>query len=222
MNRFQPVWSAALAASALLFAARAQATVIDFDELAETPNGIQIPNGYGGFNWNNFYELDGITASSSGYLPGTVSQPNVAFNWFANPASLSLANGGQFNFSGAYLTAAWNDGLQVGVQGFRRNSLVYDMTVSPSATSPAFFPFNYQNIDSLAFNSFGGSHHDGYRLFGAQFVMDNFTYTLAPEPSSIALAIIAGLAAAAALYGGRKNRATLARYTRAPASVGVN
>lgn len=196
MNRFLLWWSAATVVGFLVGASRAAAAVVDFDSLAETANGIQIPNGYQGFNWNNFYELDGLTASGSGYLPGTVSQRNVAFNWFSNPASLNLASGGQFNFSGAYLTAAWNDGLEVEVQGFRNNSQVYDQIVFPSATSPTFFTFNYRNIDSLTFNSFGGIHHNGYRLFGSQFVLDNFTYTLVPEPTSASLAFVAIIAVA--------------------------
>jgi hypothetical protein len=41
MKRLQFVWPAALAANGFLLASRAQATVIDFDALAETANGIQ-------------------------------------------------------------------------------------------------------------------------------------------------------------------------------------
>ena len=85
---------------------------LTFDDLpAVTGSGSSVPNGYGGFTWSNFYDLNGSNyASVSGYTHGTVLGPNVAYNGFGTTATVS---GATFNFVGAHLTAAWNNDLVV-------------------------------------------------------------------------------------------------------------
>ena len=91
-----------------------------------------------------------------------------------------------FNFLAAYLTGAMNSNLNIQVQGFRRGLLLYDQTVVVSATNPTLFTFNYDNIDELDFNPYGGQP-----AFGGGgvtwFVMDNFTFEFVPEPSALLL-----------------------------------
>jgi hypothetical protein len=53
---------------------------------------------------------------------------------------------------------------------------------------PTFFEFNFNDIDTLTFNSFGGTPQPTPTGgAGVHFVMDNFTFALVPEPSTIAL-----------------------------------
>jgi hypothetical protein len=175
---------AAIAIGLLAFAGTANATILTFDDLASTM--LPVPNGYGGLNWSNMYYLDSTGYPNSGYFTGTVSPHNVAFNWFANQAVVSDS---PFDFNGAYLTGAWNDGLNIRVRGYLGVNLLYDNTVVASAYGPTWFGFNYMGIDQLVFDSFGGNHvwlGGG----GAHFAMDNFTFNETapiPEPGSMLL-----------------------------------
>jgi hypothetical protein len=192
-----------LSALALLFElssnASATVSVIGFDDLipAALPGsggpGGKIPNTYAGFVWQNFYFSNAPLRQSiyglSGYIYGTVSPENAALNGAAQPATLSQIGGAPFTFNGAYFTGAWNDNLNIEALGYRSGSLVYDGTIVASATVPAFFTFNYQNIDSLTLRSFGGTPHPGFKGLGVHFVMDNFTYTVS-ESSALALLAI--------------------------------
>src|SRR5260221_13569032 len=86
---------------------------------------------------------------------------NVAVNDFGAPAEIDSL-GTNFNFLSAYLTGAWNNNLNIEVQGFSGTNLLYDTTVVASATSPTLFTFNYLDIDRLTFNSFGGQKNAGF------------------------------------------------------------
>jgi hypothetical protein len=187
------LWLSVAGALLVVGATPAWAAVLTFDDLPNPGDGI-VPNGYGGLNWNNFYYLDGVNFSynPSGYQAGVVSPNNVAVNGFGDPATIVINSAATFTFTGAYLTAAWNDGLSVQVQGFANDVLQYDTTVNPSATAPTFFMFNYENVDRLRFASFGGTHHAGYTSYGEHFAMDNFTFEVIPEPGT-GLLVIAGL-----------------------------
>ena len=159
MRRHSLTWLGALALALAVFPLAASAGVLTFDELAG-PYG-PIPNGYGGFNWVNMWYLDPSPAAyaGSGYQNGLVSGANVAYNPYTlDPMVVSST---AFTFNGAYLTGAWNDGLQVEVQGFVGTTMVYDTTVTASPTTgpPQFFTFDYIGVTELKFHSFGGTHH---------------------------------------------------------------
>jgi len=167
------------------------ATVVTFDELSENGTGSFLANGYQGLAWSNFVVQNAIVYTANnglkGYYYGMVSASNNAFNAFGNPAEIdSLST--NFNFQSAYLTGAWNSNLNIQVQGFRGGGLIYNQTVVASATNATLFTFNYLNIDSLTFNSFGGQSAGFPGGSGNNFVMDNFTFDLVPEPSSLLLA----------------------------------
>lgn len=139
-----------------------------------------IPNTYGGFTWDNmYYYYNNIPNSGYGY--GIVSGTFAAFN---GSGTMAVTSGGSlFNFTGAYLTGAWNDGLNVNVKGYTGGVLMYDQTVVASAIAPSWFQFNYSGVDKLEFSSYGGTNYwsGGY---GTQFVMDNFTYSAVPVPAA--------------------------------------
>jgi hypothetical protein len=136
--------------------------------------------------------------TASGYQNGVLSANNVAFNGSGNPAELSSS--GPFDLNSAWLTAAWNDGLQLEVQGFAGGTLLYDQTYTLNAAAPTLLAFNYLGVDEVSFSSSGGINH-GYDGSGTQFVMDNLTVSV-PEPSTIGLVIFS--AAGVGLVGSRK------------------
>ncbi|ODH02891.1 hypothetical protein A4S05_02305 [Nostoc sp. KVJ20] len=165
----------------------AQAAVLTFDDIAPISGFTLIPNDYGGFNWDNFYYTNGSNAiSRTGYDNGRVSGDYVAFNGFGNPA---LVSDDVFDFNSAYLTAAWNDGLSVTVEGLNSGATLYSKTVVVDTTQPTLVNFDYFGVDELRFTSFGGVEPD-YLVetggSGTQFALDNFTFnekaTSVPEP----------------------------------------
>ena len=158
-----------LADGALLLAAApalVRADVINFsglstDNFQNNPEA-PIPNGYAGFNWSNFSSLNTLNdpnATPSGYSFANTdsASPSVGFNLFGNPASISRAT--DFSFYGAFFTAAWRDGLQIDVTGYRDGQLVYQKMFTVNSTGPTFEAFDFLNIDTLDFSSSGGTDH---------------------------------------------------------------
>jgi hypothetical protein len=180
------LFAVALATSMIPVAAQAAPTTLTFDDISAASLGT-IANGYGGLNWNDMGYIHENHHPISGYNNGVVSGEYVAFNNFASVATVS---DGDFNFLSAYLTAAWNTGLNVTVEGFNNNTLLYSQNVVVNTVGPTLFNFNFAGIDELTFTSFGGvdasPSDDGA---GTHFAMDNFTFDNAevPEPTSMAL-----------------------------------
>lgn len=130
----------------------ASATVLTFDELSD--NQISIPNGYGGFIWNNMYYVNGVSYYyASGYKNGVVSPNNVAYNAYGNPV---VVNDGVFDFNGAFFTGAWNDGLNIQIRGYLNGVLIYDSTITVNTSGPTWFAANYMGINELKFDASGG------------------------------------------------------------------
>jgi hypothetical protein len=176
-----------LAVATLIASAQAiiaQTELITFDDLApKIVGGYPIPDGYAGLHWVNFDYMNAVfyPLNPSGYYDGMVSPDYVAYNLHAQPAQLI---GGTFNLNSAYLTGAWNDGLQVEVQGFVGVTLVYDHTYSVHATYPTLVNFNYLGVDKVNFVSFGGSQYPGFSHSGTSFVLDNLSITMvSPLPT---------------------------------------
>jgi hypothetical protein len=189
-------------------------TVITFDDLPSPGAGsMVVPNGYAGLQWDNFRYLDPVLQGiqNSGYYHGMISAPQVAYNSFGDPATIS---GGSFNLLSAYLTGGWNDGLQVEVQGFAGGTQIYDNTYTVNSTAPSLINFEYLGIDSVRFSSFGGLGHAGYVGAGEQFALDMMTIEVIPEPSGFALTGVAAALLVICLrgVGCRRNR-------RSPPSV---
>lgn len=163
----------------------ANATLITFDDLTDNGSGTPIANGYAGLNWNNFYVLNTVDYGvPSGYLAGMVSANNVAFNAYGNEAIISDS---VFTLNSAYLTAAWNDNLQVEVKGYNGVNLLYDNTYTLSSTAPTLINFNYVGVDDVTFDSSGGTQNPNYAGSGPHFAMDNMTInaTAVPEASTM-------------------------------------
>jgi hypothetical protein len=165
--------------------------LITFDDLGEATGqeGIEIPNyyGYSGFTWTNFYVIDGINyyGNPSGYEPGTISSNNVAYNGNGDPAT--IASSQPFSLVSADLTAAWNDALELEVQGYLSGALIYDNTYTLSSTSPTVVTFNYSGVDEVNFISSGGIQNSNYVYSGEQFAMDNLLVVTASGALTVAI-----------------------------------
>jgi sulfatase modifying factor 1 len=164
-----------------LVASAANPIVVNFDDL---PNAGHVPNGYGGLNWQGFVNHYTYNPTADGLYYGAVSGQGDIFSNTGYEDTFSIS-GGPFNFIGAYLTAAQNDGLQIDVRGLKDNVEVYSRTVTASFYSPTWFEFDFNNVDSVFFDSYGGIPVKIYD--GTYFVMDDFTYSPVPEPTALAL-----------------------------------
>lgn len=170
-----------------------QAAVITFDDLPATEIDT-IPDGYQGFNWGaasmaNVSYFHQNVMPDTGFANGVVSGDYAAFNFLA---TTSIISGAQFDFNGAYLTAAWNDGLNIEVSGFLNNALLFTQTVIVNTSAAQWFDFNFLGINYLSLRAWGGTSIDGTQG-NDFFVMDNFTInepTAVPESSSLLLLLL--------------------------------
>lgn len=202
-----------------------RADFINFGGLtgAEAP----LPSGYAGFTWNNFSSLNtqtdvNVMPSGYQYANTDAASPNVAFNLFGSPASMSRAT--LFSFYGGSFTAAWRDNLVLDVQGYRNGSLLYDQTFTLNSTQPTLINVNFHGIDTLTFTSSGGTVHGWVPLKPAshppltQFAMDDLSVasgdvSSTPEPSSLVLLLSGSLAAG--VFAARHLRPTARTIIRA-------
>lgn len=185
----------AVMGGALLAASTCFAGVITFDDISVPPgydSYVPILNGYQSFDWNNFGAFYGPGSPLSGYAAGVISSPNVAFNLAANPASFSSDT--QFTFTSTYFTAAWNDGLNITIEGLDGATVVDSTTIVVSATVPTLATFGWDGLTEVDFTSFGGTQHSGYTGHGTEFALDNLTINGTPEPSTVLLVGVSGLA----------------------------
>lgn len=171
-----------LALLVLLAAPAVRADVITFDDLSDGGSGTPIANGYGGFNWTNFFALNtpNYGSNPSGYANGTTSLPNIAYNGWAAPALIASAV--PFHFLGANFTGAWSDDLQLRVVGYANGNLVQDSSYTLNSTSPAWIDVLMYNVDTLLFITSGGTHNPNHPGSGEHFALDDFTFAYGDIP----------------------------------------
>ncbi len=127
--------------------------LVDFDE-----NGDQTAEYYrDDIMLDNFWSLRGETAHpGSGYQYGTKSQPLVGFNGFANSMTMSCP-GGKFSLNSVWMTPAWDNYLQVTIDGYENGSLKATFTdVLPDTTQATFFESQlngFKDLDSLTIST---------------------------------------------------------------------
>lgn len=189
----------------------AGATTINFDDLnGSGHDGSLIASPYQGYNWENFYVLDGTQPhAGDGYHTGVVSGKNIAYNGFGNFSQITNAT--PFTLDGGAFTAAYVD-MNVRIRGYLNNVLVYDFYLAITTTGPTMlgagnFILNGVNltdiaVDRLRFNRTGLS----------QVVFENLQLTAVPIPAALPLF------ASALAFGGvalrrRKAARTAARTT---------
>jgi len=171
-----------------------EAEVLNFDDVT-TEAEVMMVSPYPGtvLIWDNFMVLDaaGYIENPSGFGNCVVSGDYVVYNRYSGTAEVTADGGERFNFIGAYLGAAWRDGLEIAVRGYLGIELKYEQTVMVDSDGSTWFDFNYNLIDRLSFSSSGGDQNMEMMGSGAQFVMDDFTYI--PEPGTMVLFSLSGL-----------------------------
>jgi hypothetical protein len=174
-----------LSSNALLTVLLGSPELITFDDLSNNVTGLPVPAHYNNLTWSNFYYLNGLAyIQPSGYTAGVVSASNVAYNGSGTPAAVSSSV--RFDLLSGYLTAAWNDNLQVELKGYSGPTLTYDNTYILSATAPTLIGFDYLDVTSVQFISSGGTPHLAYGdTPGYQFAMDNVSVLFPASPPII-------------------------------------
>jgi hypothetical protein len=174
-----------LVALALASPAVAQ-TTLDFEGLNQ--NGtVPIPNGYGGFDWTNFY----TQAYDPGYPTGPcdVSPVTCAYNGYGQLATIT--SGSAFTFNSIWLQS-WATTVPGSLTYFSPFALTVTGWVGATPTffsnvalggTPSLFTFNWTGIDRLDFQGPVGSQSWAF--------MDNLTYngpvSVTPEPATLLL-----------------------------------
>jgi hypothetical protein len=160
------------------------ADTLGFDDLTD-PRLQQgdVPDGYGGFHWNNFYVLDGVDYPYGGGYPlAAVSPKMVIFNAWGAPASFS---GSPFTFNSAYFTSALSNGLHVRADASLEGTVIHTKEFLLDTTGATLETFNWSGIDKVLFTSWGGDSAQSH------FAVDNVTFNVPiPEPSAFALLAI--------------------------------
>ena len=138
----------------MLSASHAAALTLSFDDVTSGNFAYPLQSvspDYGGLTWSEYWGvLRGAYHTGSGYEQGVVSGEYVAYNGGAQPVVIT---GSTFDFSGAYLTSAWTNTLDILVQGYGGGSLLYSQTVQAVNSQPTWFSFNYTGVDELRFFS---------------------------------------------------------------------
>jgi len=156
------------------------AETVDFDDLDPIwSDGYPVPAGYAGLTWTSFSSMYVLshydTNYPTGYVTGMASEGFVVYNDGAGTAEISAAL--PFTFVGAYLTAAWLDGLEITVDGYVDSKLVYTTTVTVSPTVRQYFTFDYQGVTRVTFTPSGGTLAAQSSGGGTFFVLDNLEIT---------------------------------------------
>ena len=205
----------ALALSLTVAAFGASAEVLTFEGIPFTNfpanlNGYGLSNtavfsppGYGNLKWSaDFRVLEGANYTTrnnapvgNGYTNALVSASYVATNGGAAPVSFeALTDDALFNFNSVYLGAAWYNGLQVAVTGYRDGQVVYNTVTGPLAYTATQLAFNWVNVDKVSFASIDGTGTviDNWSTYNHAFVMDDLNITPVPEPTTVSM-LLAGL-----------------------------
>ena len=181
--------------------------VLGFDDvdafLYESDAGIshELPDGYGGFNWlpedTGRMEVKDPNSLPTGYLYGVTSGEQVLYN--PSATDFTVSRNERWTFEGAFMTAAWNTGLEVEMIGYRDGELVHQLLVTlGDPIAPEWIDVGFTDIDELFIATSGGVNY-GHGGSGTHLVIDDFTYVV-PAPGVLALLGLAGLA-------GRRRRA---------------
>ncbi len=175
----------------------ANATFVDFEGLG---HGVPIPAGYGGLNWStNSFSLDGtLLPPNSGYNLGRTSGVMVGYSAFAIDFGFTEPGGINFASITLNMTAAWRTGVSVAwslIDGGFGGTVNLSGTWFPLQSAPILFGGVVPvAADTLLLVPSGGTVVPGVGGDGAHIVIDDITYTLVPEPGTMAALGIGALA----------------------------
>ena len=177
--------SVAAVAASILTAAPASAVVIGFDDIISTVSLANIPQGYGGLNWNNFGVVHKDRNPNTGYDTGAISGDYPAYNNMALPADITAITD-TFSFDGAWFTSAWEDDNILLIEGFTDDDGIadYSLSLTLNTQTPLFLDVHWTGLHRLRFTTSG--------LGNTHFAMDDLRInegpmTEVPEPLTIGL-----------------------------------
>ncbi|MGF1491991.1 MAG: PEP-CTERM sorting domain-containing protein [Microcoleaceae cyanobacterium] len=155
--------------------------VLDFE-------GIDSLKNYGGLNWQDFGLIDRENQPDNSGLSNGIRGGQAALRPIgSNVNPIVNSNDGAFTFNGTYLTAAWSNGLQIEIQGFFEGQLIpeFSTTITTNIETQTFAELNWEGVDELRFNSFGGVDIEAPRFNRKAFVVDDFTITRTRSPQPV-------------------------------------
>lgn len=170
----------------MLLSAPAAAQVVNFDGMPANACNAVVNNGYAGFNWANWGICDQATGTP-GAIAGISSGSNGAFNFNGGLASIHRAS--PFGFLRLHLNTAWLTDLHITVVGKLGGSTLFTRLIDDHDISNGMlYNFGWW-VDELVFTSVAGPDATAPfgRPTGTEFVIDDFTYTNTPEPSTVVL-----------------------------------
>ena len=167
----------ATAATLLILAGAASATVLTFDDTSyQGTEWGDMDAGYGGLNWSTNFDVYYGPTNGTGYNAGTISGDYAAFNSYGVDVNMS---NGAFDWNGAWFNDPHNNTL-LNVTGYLNGVQVYSTDIQLGYAEPIWFQADW-TVDSLYFNV---AENDW-------FTMDDFTFNEAPasvpEPASFVL-----------------------------------
>ena len=136
-----------------------------------------VPDGYGQLAWSDSFCLYSPPPNDdNGYAKGMISPDHVAYNGSGNPVDIS---GDPFDLVGAHMTAAWQDSLNIAIDGYRSNKRVYSRTVTVNRQSPTWIELGYEAVERVEFTP---TPQTG---LGYQFVMDDMVIKRPRLPDNV-------------------------------------
>lgn len=176
------------------FSVSAVPVTIDFESVpgADPLGFVEVPDGYAGLNWDNFYAARGADAAGfyggSGYEHGVTSGEWIVLNGFGFDAASSDTS---FDFLTAQLTSAFIDNNDVTLTGWLDGAQIYGpIAFTVNTSGPTLAAINFLGVDEVRFSSSSSTLY--------QFVMDDmvvdFATTPIPTPDGGATVLLLGSA----------------------------
>lgn len=186
------------------------AAQVTFEGLADRAS---VPAGFAGFQWTNFYALNGPAyfeqASGFARVANASSSTMVGYNAFGNAAEFS--SNSWFNLTSAWVAAAWRNDLLLNVFGYDINGQQIASAQYTLQLAPQQITLNFTGVSRVQFAASGGTNA-GLLGDGTHFAIDDLatntvpvvSRAVVPEPATV---VLVGIGLAAFAVARRRRRA---------------